>query len=436
MGATDFNGTTWFDRTNYFETVPKGALERALFLESDRMGHLLGAVTQDKLSNQIGVVQNEKRQGDNQPYGLVEYAQLKGTVPADHPYGHSTIGSMADLDAASLEDVKNWFRAHYGPNNAVLVLAGDIDAKAAKPLVEKWFGDIPAGPRQARLTVAVPTLDAPRSEVMKDNVATTRHYRYWAVPGIDSTDAVPLKVAATVLGGLASSRLDNALVRGEKLAVAVTASYQDFAQLGWVEVTADVRPGVDSALVAKRLDEILADFIKTGPTADEVRRVATRAVAERIDGLEQVGGFGGKAVALAEGELYRDDADAYKKDLVALSKVKPAEVTKAMQKWLTRSRWFPASARPIRNRVRSSRAGQRRHPHIIVHPRRVNSRWRRPRVSVRRKCRPVPPARLRLPTARNCPMSARLPISTSRRWSAPSSRTGFRSSMSSAMPCR
>ncbi len=336
MGATDFNGTTWFDRTNYFETVPKGALERALFLESDRMGHLLGAVTQDKLSNQIGVVQNEKRQGDNQPYGLVEYAQLKGTVPADHPYGHSTIGSMADLDAASLEDVKNWFRAHYGPNNAVLVLAGDIDAKAAKPLVEKWFGDIPAGPRQARLTVAVPTLDAPRSEVMKDNVATTRHYRYWAVPGIDSTDAVPLKVAATVLGGLASSRLDNALVRGEKLAVAVTASYQDFAQLGWVEVTADVRPGVDSALVAKRLDEILADFIKTGPTADEVRRVATRAVAERIDGLEQVGGFGGKAVALAEGELYRDDADAYKKDLVALSKVKPAEVTKAMQKWLTR----------------------------------------------------------------------------------------------------
>ena len=138
VGATDFNGTTWLDRTNYFQTVPTGALERALFLESDRMGHLLGAVTQEKLDNQRGVVQNEKRQGDNQPYGLVEYLVSDNLYPVGHPYHHSTIGSMEDLNGASLADVKKWFTDNYGPNNAVLVLAGDIDTATAKTLVEKW----------------------------------------------------------------------------------------------------------------------------------------------------------------------------------------------------------------------------------------------------------------------------------------------------------
>src|SRR5687768_4555207 len=212
IGATDFNGTTWFDRTNYFQTVPKPALERGLFLEADRMGHLLGAVTQEKLTNQIGVVQNEKRQGDNEPYGLVEYAQLEALFPEGHPYRHATIGSMADLDAASLEDVKDWFRAKYGPNNAVLVLAGDIDAETARPLVEKWFGDIPGGAEVTPAAASVPTLAAKKDETLHDRVATTRLYRLWAVPGLTDTDTVPLDVAATVLGGLSSSRLDNALV--------------------------------------------------------------------------------------------------------------------------------------------------------------------------------------------------------------------------------
>ena len=149
VGATDSNGTTWFDRTNYFENVPTPALELALFLESDRMGHLLGAIDQKKLDAQRAVVQNEKRQGDNQPFGLQEYAILEGLFPPGHPYRHDTIGSMADLDAASLEDVKNWFRANYGPNNAVLVLAGDVDVATARPLIEKYFGDIPRGPEPA-----------------------------------------------------------------------------------------------------------------------------------------------------------------------------------------------------------------------------------------------------------------------------------------------
>ena len=160
MGATDLNGTTWFDRTNYFQTVPRPALEQALYLESDRMGHLLGAVTQENLTNQIGVVQNEKRQGDNEPYGMVEYAQLEGLFPEGHPYRHSTIGSMADLSAATLDTARDWFRDNYGPNNAVLVLAGDIDAAEARPLVERYFGDIARGPVNIPAQADVPTLAA------------------------------------------------------------------------------------------------------------------------------------------------------------------------------------------------------------------------------------------------------------------------------------
>jgi predicted Zn-dependent peptidase len=336
IGATDLNGTTWFDRTNYFETVPTPALERALFLESDRMGHLLGAVTQEKLDNQRGVVQNEKRQGDNEPYGLVEYAQLAALFPEGHPYRHATIGSMADLDAASLEGVKNWFRAKYGPNNAVLVLAGDIDAATARPLVEKYFGDIPRGPEVTPAAAPVPTLAAKKEEMLHDRVATTRIYRLWAVPGLTDPDLVPLDMAASVLGGLSSSRLDNKLVREEKVAVRVTASVQPFERVSLFEVTADVKPGTDAALVARRLDEIIAEFLAKGPSADEIQRVATREVSGRISGLESVGGFGGKAVALAEGALYAKDPNFYKKQLAAYAAAAPAEVKAVARKWLSR----------------------------------------------------------------------------------------------------
>jgi zinc protease len=335
-GSTPTNGSTWFDRTNYIETVPVGALERALFMESDRMGYLLGAVTQAKLDAQRGVVQNEKRQGDNQPYGLVQYAQLAALLPPTHPYGHSTIGSMADLDAASLEDVKSWFRQHYGPNNAILVLAGDIDAKTARPLVEKYFGAIPRGPEAQEVKVEIPTLPAPKSETIKDRVATTRIYRFWTAPGLNHPDETPLQIGAAVLGGLSSSRLDNALVRKEKLAVSVTAQMETHEQLSFFEVSADVTPGVDPALTAKRLDELIAELIATGPTADEVKRVANRTVAARIAGLEQVGGFEGKASTLAEGLLYSGDPANYKKELRELATATPAQVQAAMQKWLSR----------------------------------------------------------------------------------------------------
>ncbi|HYN45193.1 MAG TPA: insulinase family protein, partial [Allosphingosinicella sp.] len=336
IGATDFNGTTWFDRTNYFQTVPRNALERALYLESDRMGHLLGAVTQENLTNQIGVVQNEKRQGDNEPFGMVEYAQLEGLFPEGHPYRHSTIGSMADLSAATLDTVRAWFRDKYGPNNAVLVLAGDIDAAEARPLVERYFGDIPRGPVNTPAAAAVPTLPARVDRVMRDRVANTRLYRDWVVPGLTHEDMVPLSVGATILGGLSSSRLDNALVRGEQSAVRVTGGVQPFHRISMFEVTVDVKPGQDADAVSRRLDALIADFVRTGPTADEVRRAVMRAMSGRVQGLEQVGGFGGKAVALAEGMLYADDPNFYRTRLQQLAAVTPAQVRAAMQRWLRR----------------------------------------------------------------------------------------------------
>jgi zinc protease len=336
IGATDFNGTTWFDRTNYFQTVPRNALDRALYLESDRMGHLLGAVTQENLTNQIGVVQNEKRQGDNEPYGMVEYAQLEGLFPEGHPYRHSTIGSMADLSAASLETVRDWFRSKYGPNNAVLVLAGDINAAEARPLVERYFGPIARGPVNTPAAAPIPTLPARVDRQMHDRVANTRLYRMWVVPGLTAPDQVSLQVGASVLGGLASSRLDNAFVRGDQSAVRVSTFVQPFQRVSLFEVQVDVKPGQDADAVSRRLDALIADFVRTGPTADEVRRAVMRALSSRVQGLEQVGGFGGKAVALAEGMLYADDPAFYRIRLRQLAATTPQQVRATMQRWLNR----------------------------------------------------------------------------------------------------
>jgi zinc protease len=336
IGGTDYNGTTYYDRTNYFETVPTGALERTLFMESDRMGHLLGAVTQGVLDNQRSVVQNEKRQGDSRPGGLLQYAMQENLFPPGHPYHHTVIGSMEDLDAASLEDVKQWFRDKYGPNNAVLVIAGDVTAAQARPLVEKYFGPISAGPVNHPAMASVPTLARPKSIAMKDHVATTIIQRYWAVPGLLDRRLAALDIGGSVLGGLASSRLDKIMVRDEKLAVAVTAQLNPLQRAGIFSVAAYVRPGVDPAVVAKRLDQVLADYIAKGPSADEVRRAVMSEVSGRVRGLEQVGGFGGKAVTLAEGQTFAHDSDFYRKTLASYAAITPAAVRSAMQQWLKR----------------------------------------------------------------------------------------------------
>ena len=336
IGATDSNGSTWFDRTNYYETVPKSELERALFMESDRMGYLLPAIDQKRLDLQRGVVQNEKRQGDNQPGGLVDYEVLGTLFPDGHPYHHDTIGSMADLDAASLADVKEWFIDKYGPNNAVVALAGDITPAEARTLMEKYFGGIPRGPVNHPALASVPTLAKSKSIVMKDHVATTQIQKHWAVPGLISPQRPALQVGGAILGGLSSSRLDKILVRDEKLAVSVSTSLQPFHRIGLFEIDATVKPGVDPAVVEKRLDEIVADYLAKGPTADEVRRAATVAAAGQIRALEKTGEDGGQASTLASGELYAGDPNFYRKTLAAYAALTPAKVQATMKQWIGR----------------------------------------------------------------------------------------------------
>ncbi len=242
---------------------------------------------------------------------------------------------MADLDAPSLADVRDWFRDIDGPNNAVLVLAGDVDAATARPLVEKYFGDIARGPQNVPAEASVPVLAAPTSVVMKDRVATTTVSRYWPMPGLLDRQLVALDIGGSVLGGLASSRLDRILVRDEKIAVSVSAGLYPNQRVGIFFAQATVKPGVDVALVERRLDEIIAPYIAEGPTADEVARAATREAGGRIRALEQAGGFGGKAVTLAEGEVLAfGDSDFYRKTLANYATTTPAEVRAAMAQWL------------------------------------------------------------------------------------------------------
>ena len=332
-GATALNGTTWFDRTNYFQTVPTPALDYALYLESDRMGHLLGQVSQEVLDLQRGVVQIEKRQGDNQPYGLTYYATLEALFPEGHPYRHSTIGSMADLDAASMETVRQWFIDNYGPNNAVLVLSGDINEAEARELVTKYFGHIPAGAVNTPAQADIPTLAAPISQTLHDRVAQARVSRTWVVPGLLHEDAVPLSVAASVLGGLNSSRLDNDLVRGDQTASSVSAGNQAFQRVGMFSYSAMVKPGQDHEAVAARMDAAFNRLMAEGPTQDEIDRVVTQYASRTIQGLEQANG---KASVLAEGQLYAGDPEHYKNQLKRFAAVTPDQVKAAMQRWLTR----------------------------------------------------------------------------------------------------
>ncbi|MFL6802251.1 MAG: M16 family metallopeptidase, partial [Sphingomicrobium sp.] len=201
IGASDLNGTTNKDRTNYFETVPTSMLDYALFVESDRMGHLLGVLDQQKLDLQRGVVQNEKRQRENQPYGVVEQIVTENTYPANHPYSWTTIGSMTDLDAASMKDVTEWFRGNYGPNNVVLVLAGDITPAQAREKVEKYYGDIPPGPPVATQRAWVAKRSGTHRSSVQDRVPQARIYRVWNVPGADTPEEALLDLAAHVLGG-------------------------------------------------------------------------------------------------------------------------------------------------------------------------------------------------------------------------------------------
>ncbi|KQY49360.1 pitrilysin family protein [Lysobacter sp. Root494] len=334
VGVTDQNGTTNTDRTNYFENVPTTALDMALWMESDRMGHLLGAIDQKTLDEQRGVVQNEKRQGENEPYGQAFDVLTEIMYPVGHPYHHTVIGSMNDLNAASLEDVKNWFRTWYGPNNAVLVLAGDIDAKTAKEKVAKYFGDIPATPSMAQ-----PKIDpSPRPEstrsVMDDKVPQTRIYRVWNVAEYGAADLDRLQLLAQVLGGSRSSRLDKRLLHQDKLVDSVSAGAYS-SQLGSIFlIMADVKQGVDEKQVEAVIDEELKKLLAEGPAASELTQARTMFKAGFVRGIERIGGFGGKADTLAECAVYTGKPDCYRDSLRNIETATAADVQATGQRWL------------------------------------------------------------------------------------------------------
>ena len=247
VGATDLNGTTNEDRTNYFENVPTPAFDLALWLESDRMGHLKGAVTQAKLDEQRGVVQNEKRQGDNEPYSVAEELIAKACFPAGHPYSWTVIGSMEDLAAAKLDDVHQWFSSYYGPNNAVIAVAGDIDAQTALAKVKQYFGDIPPGPPIARYEAWIAKRSGEQRQTVEDRVPQARITKIWNVPQILTPENDRLLLAAQLLGSGKTSRLYKRLIYDDQIATDVSVYVDNREIAGLFTIQVDVKPGVETA---------------------------------------------------------------------------------------------------------------------------------------------------------------------------------------------
>ncbi len=335
LGATDLNGTTNNDRTNYFQNVPKSALDTILWLESDRMGHLVGVIDQPRLDEQRGVVQNEKRQGDNEPYSIAEELSTKACFPAGHPYSWTVIGSLEDLDAAKLEDVKEWFKTYYGPNNATLVIAGDVNAQEILTKVKTYFGDIPPGPPVARYDQWVAKRSGSSRQSAQDRVPQTRILKMWNVPGDATRDRVLLNVVAQVLSSGKTSRLYKRLVYDEQIATTAFAyiDTREIASLFTIQV--DAKKDADPAKVERAVDEELAKLLANGPTQDELDRAKTDVFSGFIRGVERIGGFGGKSDVLAASMVYGGRPDAYKDELEVVRNVTPSQVKEAAQKWLS-----------------------------------------------------------------------------------------------------
>jgi len=331
-GGTDLNGTTWFDRTNYFQTVPTSALDMILWMESDRMGHFLGAITQKGLDEQRSVVQNEKRQRDNSPYGKAEYVQLKGMFPEGHPYRWSTIGSMEDLNAASVDDVKEWFETYYGASNAVLVLAGDITPEDALAKVEYYFGDIDSGPALNKPERWIAKRTESSRDVLQDEVAQARLTKSWNSPNFGETESVYLEIAARVLAGGKNSRLYKRLVYEDQIASSVRAGQLSLEIAGIFEIEAYAKPDVSLEEIEFAIEEELETFLRKGPTRQELQRIKTSYFSSLIRGLEKVGGFAGKAQLLATYETY---LGVYKKEMEIYESATAKDIQKAAIKWLS-----------------------------------------------------------------------------------------------------
>jgi zinc protease len=335
-GASVINGTTSRDRTNYFQTVPVNALDLALWLESDRMGHLLGVMTQEKLDEQREVVRNEKKQSENQPYGRVSELLSRSLYPKGHPYSWPIIGSIDDLDAASLNDVRGWFETFYRPNNAVLVVSGDVDPEQVLETVERHFGAIQPGPPLERPGVRISELDDARRVTLEDRVPQARVYRAWNVPPVYDDDYHRLALLTKVLSVGKSSRLFSRLVHRDQIATDA-AAYLWSGEIGSsFVVQATCAPGVEPEQVESALDQELARLREAGPQTAEVERARNRTLAAFLRGLQRTGGSGGKSEVLAHGEIFRGTADAYRESLGAIQRASAEDLHRASERWLSR----------------------------------------------------------------------------------------------------
>jgi zinc protease len=337
-GATDINGTTDFDRTNYFETLPSNELELALWLESDRMGYLLEQVTQPALSNQQDVVRNERRQGvENQPYGIVEEEMIHAVYPKGHPYYASVIGSHADLQAVKLEDVRNFFKQYYSPNNASLAIVGDFDTSEVKRLVEKYFGTIKRGPDVKKPNVTTPPITAEKRLVVKDTVELPKVYMTWISPEIFKEGDADATIAASILGTGKSSRLYKTLVYEKQIAQTVQVRQYSLilGSMFGIEVTA--RPGHTADEIESAIDAELDKLRTAGVDQKEVERARNGIETDIIGGLERLGGFGGVADRLNSYEHYLGNPGYLAQDVERYRRVTPASVKAFADKYLQKN---------------------------------------------------------------------------------------------------
>ena len=335
IGATNLNGTTNGDRTNYFENVPTSMLDYVLFAESDRMGHLLGVLDQKKLDLQRGVVQNEKRQGENQPYGVTRQLLAENTYPVGHPYSWTTIGSMTDLDAASMSDVQEWFKTYYGPNNVTLVIAGDITPEIARQKVEKYYGGIPPGPPVLKRETWIAKRTGTHRDSVQDRVPQARLYRVWNVPQADSPGEAMLDMVAQILGQGKTSRLYKRLVYKDQIATSATADDGNAEIAGQFTITLTAKPGVDLKTVEHAADEELQNFLKNGPTEAELQLAKTQIFGQYARIMERIGGFGGKSDILAKCQTFTGNPDCYKDYLKWVQSATPASIKKTANDWLS-----------------------------------------------------------------------------------------------------
>ena len=337
IGGTDLNGTTNTDRTNYFQNVPTAALDQVLWLESDRMGHLLGAIDQERLDEQRGVVQNEKRQGENQPYGKQYDLLTKAMFPKGHPYSWTVIGEMEDLNAASLEDVHEWFKSYYGPDNAVLSIAGDVNPEDIYKKVLAYFGDIPAGPTIARPEVQLPQHPSNTRQEYQDRVPESRIVKAWITPEYGSKEDIYFDLIASILSTGKNSRLYKKLIYEDQSATSATSFEYSSEIASRFIVQVNVKPGKDVTDLESSTMAIVNEFIANGPTQEELDRVKASYFSSFIKGLERIGGFGGTSDILASGAIYHGDANHYKKTLEYVENATIANVKATAQKWLRKN---------------------------------------------------------------------------------------------------